>query len=178
MRHGSCFQPPPFPHHAATAPHSAVSELGVVRRCSRIHTMNIETVQPTENKALEHFKDWSNVLLATTAAGVGWLAEQKQPDWNSDFFATVRHASHIFALWSFAASALFGIFTLALIPLVAEQQRQQNAASFYDVVASFQFLGHDTFYGCKCELRIKQVCFPQHVLFIAGLLLYALSATQ
>ena len=34
MRHGSCFQPPPFPRRAATAPHSAVAELGVVRRCS------------------------------------------------------------------------------------------------------------------------------------------------
>ena len=28
-----CFLPPPCPHHAATAPASAVVELGVVRRC-------------------------------------------------------------------------------------------------------------------------------------------------
>ena len=31
--HGGCFLPPPFPHHAAAAPASAVAELGVVRRC-------------------------------------------------------------------------------------------------------------------------------------------------
>ena len=30
--HGSCFQPPPFPHPAGAAPASAVAELGVVRR--------------------------------------------------------------------------------------------------------------------------------------------------
>jgi hypothetical protein len=30
--HAGCFQPPPFPHHAASAPASAVAELGVVRR--------------------------------------------------------------------------------------------------------------------------------------------------
>lgn len=30
--HAGCFQPPPFPHHAASAPAPRVAELGVVKR--------------------------------------------------------------------------------------------------------------------------------------------------
>ena len=35
MRHGTCFRRRLSTHHAGAAPHSAVAELGVVRRCSR-----------------------------------------------------------------------------------------------------------------------------------------------
>ena len=41
--HAGCFRPPPFPHRAASAPASAVAELGVVRRRYALAHQNMFT---------------------------------------------------------------------------------------------------------------------------------------
>jgi hypothetical protein len=110
-------------------------------------------------KALEFFKDWSNYLLVTTVAALGWVAE------HGSFSGVLK----VLCVWSLALSIVFGIFTLALIPLVQEQREQDTKASSsnYEVRASF--------WGGR--LRLMHVCFPQHVLFIIGIVLYALGTT-
>ena len=110
-------------------------------------------------KLLEFFKDWSNYLLVTTVAALGWVIADKPS------FSTA--ALHFLCAWSFALSTLFAIFTLALIPLVAEQR--QGGQSMYDVHAEFSLLP-------PFRVRLKTVCFPQHVLFILGILFYAIGA--
>ena len=108
-------------------------------------------------KPLEFFKDWTNYLLVTTVAALGWVATKES--------AFCSPSVRFLCVWSFALSVVFAIFTLALIPLV-EEQRLTNG-SIYDVRAKFS-LGGDR------ELRLKQVCFPQHVLFLLGIVLYAI----
>ena len=44
MRHGTCFRRHLAARHAGAAPHSAVAELGVVRRCSRFPKPIIQTL--------------------------------------------------------------------------------------------------------------------------------------
>jgi hypothetical protein len=107
-------------------------------------------------KPLEFFKDWSNYLLVTTVAALGWVTTEKPSFSTSEL--------HFLCVWSFALSTLFAIFTLALIPLVAEQR--QDGQSMYEVRAEFSLLA-------PFSLRLKTVCFPQHVLFILGIVLYA-----
>jgi len=63
---------------------------------------------PTEQhvKSLDSFKDFSNYLLVTTVAALGWVASDSR---------VVE--SPTIEVWCFALSIVFGIFTLALIPL-------------------------------------------------------------
>jgi hypothetical protein len=49
------------------------------------------------------------------------------------------------------------------IPLIAEQR--DPAKSFYETHASYSLFG-------MRSLPVKKVCFPQHVLFIIGIVLY------
>jgi hypothetical protein len=117
-------------------------------------------VQDPLTKALEFFKDWSNYLLVTTVAALGWVA--------SGTTTFTSHSVKPWCVWLFALSVVFGIFTLALIPLVQEQRgREKTHVSNYDVDAQF-WGGH---------LRLIQVCFAQHVLFIFGILTYAYATT-
>ena len=109
-------------------------------------------------KALEFFKDWSNRLLVTTVAALGWVA--------SGTTTFTSHSVKPWCVWLFALSVVFGIFTLALIPLVQEQ-RTKTHVSNYNHNAKF-WGGH---------LRLFQVCFAQHVLFILGILTYAYATT-
>ncbi len=108
--------------------------------------------------ALEFFKDWSNYLLVTTVAALGWSSTHYTPSFLK-----------LACIWCFAASIIFGIITLSLIPLVAEQL-QQDTKSIYNVKASF----HPFWRWGKCGVYLKAVCFPQHVLFLAGIILYVL----
>jgi hypothetical protein len=108
-------------------------------------------------KALDCFKDWSNYLLVTTVAALGWVAAKDSP---SDFG---------FVVWCFAVSAVFGIFTLALIPIVAEEVHA-DTKSVYDVPARFKPFW---MWGPEIPIRLKWVCWPQHIAFIVGILTYA-----
>lgn len=119
-------------------------------------------------KALDMFKDWSNYLLVTTVAALGWVVSK-----DAAIHAPV-------AVFCFAASAVFGILTLALIPLVAEQltdlapvptppptpPKEPPPPSFHDVPGYFR-LGWMC--GPQFAVRLKWVCWPQHVLFIVGI---------
>jgi hypothetical protein len=107
-------------------------------------------------KALEFFKDWSNYLLVTTVAALGWLAT-----------TTASITTRRLCVWLFALSAVFAIFTLALIPIVGEELVKDK--SFYDVWGNF----HLFWFWIPVSLPLKAVCFPQHVLFILGIIAYA-----
>jgi hypothetical protein len=110
-----------------------------------------------DHKPLEYFKDWSNYLLITTVAALGWVATKDLP--------FISPWARLLCIAFLALSVVYGIFTLALIPLVAEQRRA--TPSFYDVEATFKL------FGCTLRRRLKQFCLPQHVLFLLGILAYA-----
>jgi hypothetical protein len=57
-------------------------------------------------KALDAFKDWSNYLLVTTVASLGWTAKE-----NANGFCTPWMKSGAIVL--FALSVVFAILTLA-----------------------------------------------------------------
>ena len=64
-------------------------------------------------KALEAFKDWSNYLLVTTVAALGWVSTKDAPHFS-------RRWIRLWCIWSFASSVFLAILTLALIPHIAE----------------------------------------------------------
>jgi len=115
-----------------------------------------ETPPDQLTTALKFFKDWTNYLLVTTVAALGWAAEGTH----------IGGTPRVLCVWFLAVSIAFGIFTLALIPLVQEQRTVYDRSN-YDVRAKF--------WGGS--LRLIYVCFPQHVLFIAGIITYALAKT-
>ena len=114
-------------------------------------------------KALDAFKDWSNYLLLTTVAAVGWTAGKDAASFSSCHIKTA-------VVLSFALSVVFAILTLALIPHVAEDIREspdKTVPSIYRVYWN----------GWGVDLRLTRLCFPQHVLFLIGVLLYATGTT-
>jgi hypothetical protein len=117
-------------------------------------------------KALEYFKDWSNFLLVTTVAALGWVATKDRP-----------HISVAALRWTvlcFGASVVFAIFTLALIPIVAEGITKATI-SFYDTPARFMLLW---LWGPELEFKLKYVCRLQHVLFLAGIIVFTAASIQ
>jgi len=113
-------------------------------------------------KSLDSFKDWSNYLLVTTVAALGWVASDSR---------VVETPS--IEVWSSALSTVFGIFTMSLIPIVAGRITDATT-SFYDVPAPFRLFW---LWGPEFSLRIKAVCWPQHILFLAGIIAFAVHAT-
>lgn len=114
----------------------------------------------SDNKSLEYFKDWSNYLLVTTVAALGWVTADNV-SFSSD---TIRQA----CIWSFASSIVFAIFTLALIPLIAEQKK--SGEDIYQVKPDCWI--------CIMGIKLRSVCLPQHLLFLAGILLYAVGTGE
>lgn len=107
--------------------------------------------------ALGFFKDWSNYLLVTSVAALGWVSTKP---------LGITNWVHTASVVCLAVAIAFGIFTLAMIPLVAQQMKYE--AAFYDVrVRTSPLLVGEL------RFRIKAVCWPQHVAFIAGIVLYA-----
>jgi hypothetical protein len=116
------------------------------------------TKQELDTKALEFFKDWSNYLLVTTVAAVGWVAGKE----HADFYSERLRAGCIVAL---GVSIVFGILTLAVVPLVQEQRTSEQ--SNYEVDAAFA-----TLFGWTGSCRLKSLCFPQHVFFLLAIFFY------
>src|SRR5262249_37403106 len=114
-------------------------------------------------KALEFFKDWTNYLLVTTVAVLSWIASAAHPIFSS----SVARAA---CLVAFALSIVFGIFTLALIPLVQEA-RQTNTAT--TITSNYSIHGEFWLFGPR-RLRLKSVCFPQHVFFLFGIVVFVI----
>src|SRR6267378_437855 len=107
--------------------------------------------------AMANFKDWTNYLLVTTVAALGWVSTQS-PD------VLARICSGCLAL-----SVVAGIFTLAMIPLVTERLRD-DSKSIYEVEGTFTIWWMR---GPLQSARLKHFCWPQHVLFLVGIALYA-----
>jgi hypothetical protein len=72
-------------------------------------------------------------------------------------------------IWSFGVSVIFGILTLALIPLIAHRINESHP-SIYDVQVDF-FV-----FGLSGKAYLTQACRPQHVSFMAGIVFYCLGA--
>jgi hypothetical protein len=120
--------------------------------------MNGPTSDP-HTKALEFFKDWTNYLLVTTVAALGWVATSQSLDFSSD-------RARALCILSFAASVMFGIFTLAVIPII--QEERQGSQSIYEIAAPHSLFG-------RRQCRLVSVCYPQHILFLLGIVTFALS---
>src|SRR5713101_5818541 len=130
-------------------------------------------------RALESFKDWSNYLLVTTVAALGWLSNEARSDW---------------LIWlatgCFAVSTVFAIFTLALIPEIAENITDAEDGSIYEtagtppvilrrVIQRVTWLNEWWLREPKLrwlrEPKLRHFCLIQHFLFIVGIVLYAAS---
>ncbi|HVI10663.1 MAG TPA: hypothetical protein VND65_20405 [Candidatus Binatia bacterium] len=117
-------------------------------------------------KALDSFKDWSNYLLITTVAALGWTT-------GKDAAAFCTPCMKTLAILTFALSIVFAILVLALIPHVAEGLRAQTAPhepplpSIYEVRWKHWLV----------NARLTSFCLPQHVLFLVGIVLYAVGST-
>src|SRR4029434_7251667 len=86
------------------------------------------------------------------------------------FVAKVGAGSvHGYSALCLALSILFGIFTLAIIPLVTEQIKKDKK-SVFDIRARFKLFY--IFGGPKPKAGLKIFCWPQHVFFLVGIALY------
>ena len=110
--------------------------------------------------ALGFFKDWSNFMLVTTVAALGWTAKV-------DTSAGCRGLQSA-SIVCFALSIAFAVFTLALVPLIAEQIK--GAKSIYAVEVEFNVLW--LWYPSPRPCKLKYVCWPQHFLFLVGIFFY------
>ena len=120
-------------------------------------------------EALKAFKDWSNYLLVTTVAAIGWIAKSAPAS------ATAQAPSFVLslAIWCLGISAVFGIFTLALVPLVSEQMKDaEDSSSIFTVPVKFFVVMTEPW-----TMYLSQSCRPQHLSFILGILLYCVDAT-
>jgi len=116
-------------------------------------------------KALEALKDWSNYLLVTTVAALGWA---------STAVRFRKRTMRVVVIGSLALSAVLGILTLALIPPVADAING-SSSSIYAVGGSFNLYW---MWGPLMSVTLKWVCWPQHVLFIIGIVAYAYAAVS
>ena len=114
-------------------------------------------------KALDLFGLWSNYLLVTTVAALGWVAAKDHPQFSSN--------ARRWVVGCFGASIIFAIFTLALTPLVAESIKSETK-SIYDVVVRFDLI---YVIGPSMPLSLKWVCWPQHVFFLVGIFVYTVA---
>ena len=110
--------------------------------------------------ALGYFKDWSNYLLVATVAALGWVATKPM---------LLAPTPLKWTIGCFCASIIFAIFTLALIPIVGEGVTAATK-SVYDVPAKFDLFW---LWPPAFEFKLKWVCWPQHVLFLAGIIIFS-----
>ena len=114
-------------------------------------------VAPQKTAAISNFKDWTNYLLVTTVAAMGWVSAQP-----ADLMGKLCIAC-------LALSVIAGIFTLALIPLITERLRD-DPRSIYEVEATFTIW---LLWGRQHSWRLKHVCWWQHVFFLVAISLFA-----
>jgi hypothetical protein len=113
--------------------------------------------------ALASFKDWSNYMLVTTVAALGWVASTAHP--------AISPYCVRWVVVCLDGSTLFAVFTLALIPIVAEGITK-DTKSFYDVTANFDLIFT---VGPRIGLKLKWVCWWQHLLFLVGIAIYTVA---
>ena len=112
--------------------------------------------------SLGFFKDWTNYLLVTTVAALGWVAKGDSLVTGMELRWTISFL---------CLSIIFAIFTLALIPIVGE--RLSDGGSIYSVEASFKLFW---LWGPVRTAKLKWVCWPQHVLFLAAVITFSIGS--
>jgi len=117
-------------------------------------------------KGLEFFGNWSNYILVTTVAALGWVASTAR--------APISPRALRWVIGCLCASIVFAVFTLAMIPLVAENITAETK-SFYELSPKF-----DLIYtiGPEVSLKLKWVCWPQHILFLVGIAIYSFASIR
>jgi hypothetical protein len=122
-------------------------------------------------EAIKAFKDWSNYLLVTTIAALGWVVgSTAAPP------ANVPHPTYLNGLlleieiFLLAFSAIAGVLTLALVPIVTEKIND-TTESIYKITAPYQLI---YMWGKVFHAKLKYVCWPQHFLLILAILLHAI----
>ena len=105
-------------------------------------------------KALEFVNSASSYVLLATIALLAWVASGVE--FSND-------ALRVASMACLALSVIFGVATLALIPLVQEARRpgQPN----FEVEARFMLFG-------QRGARLKTALLPQYLFLLAGLVLY------
>ena len=111
-----------------------------------------------QTKALEFINSASTYVLLATIALTAWVASGVE-------FS--RDDLRVPSMVCLTLAAVFGIATLALVPLIAEARRPGQ--SNFDVDARFLLLG-------RRSLHLKAVLLPQYLLLLAGLVLYVIGA--
>jgi hypothetical protein len=112
--------------------------------------------------SLGFFKDWTNYLLVTTVAALGWISTK--PTILDGFALKVT-------IGLLCLSIVFAILTLALVPLVGE--KLIAGTSLYDVRVKFTVFW---LWGPECEAKLKWVCWPQHISFLAGIITFSVGS--
>jgi hypothetical protein len=116
----------------------------------------IDPANDAQAKALEFVNSASTYVLLATIALTAWVASGVE--FSSE---GLRHS----AMACLTLSAVFGVATLALVPLIQEARRPGQ--SNFDVEGRFLLAG-------QRSLRLKVVLLPQYLLLLAGLILYVI----
>ena len=77
-------------------------------------------------------------------------------------------------VWCLGLSILFAILTLAVIPHVAEAIRAEST-SIYEVYPNVSPI---PFFGFQISVCLWYFCWLQHLLFLAGVLIYTFAASK
>jgi hypothetical protein len=112
--------------------------------------------QPSDaaTRALQFFKDATVYPLVAAIALLAWVSSGVE---------FTNEVLRLTAMASLTLSVLFGVGTLALIPLVQEARRPGQ--SNFDVDARFNLWGPRAY-------RLKTTAFPQHFFLLVGIVLY------
>ena len=110
----------------------------------------------TQTKALEFLSNASTYLLIAAMVLLAWVASAVEFSAQGFRFASMG---------CLALSAVFGIATLALVPLIQEVRRPGQ--SNFAVAAPFVLFG-------RRSARLRAVLWPQYLFLVAGLILYVL----
>jgi hypothetical protein len=106
-------------------------------------------------KALEFVHQAACLVLLATIALLAWVASGVE-------FS--NQGLRVAAMTCLIMSIIYGIATLALVPLVQETRRPGQ--SNFDVEARYALFG-------RRSSRLKSVMMPQYLLLITGLVLFA-----
>ncbi len=109
-----------------------------------------------QTKALEFVSQGASYTLVATMALLAWVASG---------VSFTSEDLRLGALACLTVSVVFGVGTLALVPLV--QEARKPGQSNFDVDARFSLLG-------RRSLRLKWVLLPQYALLLLGVLFYVL----
>jgi len=121
--------------------------------------MNAIPTEP-QTKALEFVNQGSTYALVATIALLAWVSSGVE-------FA--EQSLRLSAMACLTLSAVFGVGTLALIPLVQEARRPGQ--SNFDVEARYMLFG-------RRSSRLKSTMLPQYLLLVAGLVLYVIGMIE